>query len=246
MELDKIYQEDCLDTLAKIPDNFVNLVVTSPPYNKNKWIRNRSHHSKDSGALRVIQYDSYEDSREKEDYINWQKKIINECLRILKPDGSMFYNHIDILSELNTIHPSYIYDFPLKQTIIWDRSNTPKLDKSYFYPITEYIFWLKKDKDSKPKFDRRNCFFQKCVWRFGADTQNNHPAPFPVKLASNCILSCTDEGDIVYDPFMGSGTTAVSCVLHNRKFIGSEISEEYVKVAEKRLKVHQNQTKLSF
>lgn len=241
MEVNQIYQEDCLETLSKIPDNFVNLVVTSPPYNKNKWIKTKKDKK---GHIREIKYDSYHDSKEQEEYIKWQKEIISECLRILKPDGSMFYNHIDILSDLTTIHPHYIYDFPVKQIIIWDRSNTPKLDKSYFYPITEYIFWLKKSKDAKPKFDRQNCSFQKCIWRIGPDTKNNHPAPFPLKLVSNCVLSCTEKGDIVYDPFMGSGTTAVSCVLHDRKYIGSEVSENYVKVAEKRLKPYLQQTKL--
>ena len=241
MEENKIYQEDCLKTLSKMEDNSINLVVTSPPYNKNKWIKTKKDKK---GNLREIKYDSYHDSQEQEDYIKWQKEIISECLRVLKPDGSMFYNHIDILSDLTTIHPSYIYDFPVKQIIVWDRSNTPKLDKNYFYPITEYIFWLKKGEGCKPKFDRQNCSFQKCIWRIGADTKNNHPAPFPVKLAANCILSCTEKGDLVYDPFMGSGTTAVACVLHDRNFIGSELSENYVKVAEKRLKTHQNQTKL--
>ena len=68
----------------------------------------------------------------------------------------MFYNHIDILSEHQTIHPLFVYKFPLKQIIIWNRKNTPKLDKSYFLPVTEYIFWIQKSKDSRVKFKRKN------------------------------------------------------------------------------------------
>ena len=74
------------------------------------------------------------------------------------------------------------------------------------------------------------------VWRFSPERNNNHPAPFPIELPENCILACSKEGDLVYDPFMGSGTTAVAAKKHNRHYIGSELSEEYVRKAEERLR----------
>jgi DNA modification methylase len=61
------------------------------------------------------------------------------------------------------------------------------------------------------------------VWTLNPDKDNKFPAPFPIELPLNCILSCTDEGDVVYDPFMGSGTTALACKQTNRRYIGSEI-----------------------
>jgi modification methylase len=115
------------------------------------------------------------------------------------------------------------FDFPLKQTIIWDRKNTPKLDKSYFFPTIEYIFWIQKTKDSRVKFNRNNSIFNKVVWTLNPDRDNKFPAPFPIELPLNCILSCTDENDVVYDPFMGSGTTALACKQTNRRYIGSEV-----------------------
>ena len=129
----------------------------------------------------------------------------------------------------------FIYDFPLKQTIIWNRKNTPKLDKSYFFPITEYIFWLQKEKDSRVKFNRKKALFNTNVWNISPDVKNKFPAPFPEELVNNCILTCTEENDLVYDPFMGSGTTAKMAILNNRNWIGSEISTEYCEIINKRL-----------
>lgn len=100
-------------------------------------------------------------------------------------------------------------------------------------PNTELIFWLTKE---KPKVHKKECFFQTEIWRFIPDVNNNHPAPFPVSVANSVIQLTTDKDDIVLDPFLGSGTTAVSCKNLGRKFIGIDISPEYVKVAEDRLR----------
>ena len=146
MELNKIYNEDCLETLCKMQNESVDLIVTSPPYNKNHWIKNKN---KTKGSfIRKIEYSTYDDNLPQEQYIDWQKKIISECQRVLKPNGSIFYNHIDIMSNHLTIHPSFVYDFPLKQIIVWDKCGTPKIDKTYFLPFTEWIFWIKKNKES--------------------------------------------------------------------------------------------------
>lgn len=244
IELNKIYNEDCLDTMSKIPDNYVNLIITSPPYNKNFYTKKNKIKKSDTANFRTINYDNYNDNLKPEIYINWQKKILKECCRILKEDGSIFYNHMDILNNHLTIHPSFIYDFYIKQILIWNRSNTPKLDKNYFYPINEWIFWIKKNKESKTKFYRKKAAFQKSIINLRADIKNNHPAPFPLQLANNFILSCSDVNDIIYDPFMGSGTTAIASIINDRNFIGSEISEKYNKVSNKRILEHKSQKKL--
>jgi site-specific DNA-methyltransferase (adenine-specific) len=230
MEINKIYNEDCIETLKKMPDNFLDLIVTSPPYNKGYWSRNRqlSNQNIFKTKSRRITYGDFDDNLQPEEYEKKQRDLINECLRVLKPSGSLFYNHIDILREHNTIHPKYIYDFPIKQIIIWDRASTPKIDISYFYPIGEYIFWLKKDKNSIPKFDRKNALFQKCIWKINPEKNNNHPAPFPLEIPTNIILATTNENDLVYDPYMGSGTTAIACVKTKRNYIGSELWSEYI------------------
>ena len=98
METNIIYNEDCLETLVKMEDNSIDLIVTSPPYNKNFYAPS-SGADKSWSALRgrQIPYDEYSDSMQPKDYENWQRNIISECIRVLKPSGSLFYNHKDIL-----------------------------------------------------------------------------------------------------------------------------------------------------
>jgi site-specific DNA-methyltransferase (adenine-specific) len=244
MELNKVYNEPCLETLRKMPDNFVDCIVTSPPYNKSFWSMNQNPNNGFKTKSRKITYGDFDDNLDPAEYERQQKEVIAECLRVLKDTGSLFYNHIDILHKHMTIHPKFVYDFPVKQVIVWNRKNTPKIDVSYFYPTTEYIFWIKKHADSIPKFDRKKAQFQKSVWEINPETDNDHPAPFPMILASNCIVATTDENDLVYDPYMGSGTTAMACIEYKRNFIGSELNQDYIDMSHKRFEPLLKQTKL--
>lgn len=243
MKTNHIYNEDCLTTLGRMPSDSIDLVVTSPPYNKNHWLQNRSENN---GGRRVIAYDSLTDDMPHDQYVQQQKQVIQECLRVLKPTGSLFYNHMDILHKHLTIHPKYIYDFPVKQVLIWNRTNTPKLDNSYFLPVTEWIFWVKKTADATPIFHRNRMPFRKNIIQIPPATKNDHPAPFPLALANTFILGCTEPGAVVFDPYIGSGTTAIACVLNDRKYIGSEISAAYHADSCQRIKEHQSQHLLPF
>jgi len=227
-----IYNGDCLEELKKIDSNTIDLVVTSPPYNKNYWLRNRNQKGK-----RIITYDSIDDTIIPTDYIQQQIQVLNELVRVIKPTGSIFYNHIDIFHKHNTIHPSYVYNFNVKQVIVWDRGNTPKLDKSYFLPTTEWLFWIKKDWNAIPYFDKSKCEHKKNIWRINKEKNNPHPAPFPIELVDNIVKSCSEEGSVVLDCYMGSGTTAVSCKKLKRNFIGIEISNDYIQMTNDRLKL---------
>jgi DNA modification methylase len=227
IELNKIYNEDCITTMSRIEDSSVDLIVTSPPYNKGYWSSNRNSNNGFKTKSRRIDYGEYNDCLNPIEYEKNQINVISECLRILKPTGSLFYNHMDILNKHQTIHPKWVYNFPLKQIIIWDRRNTPKLDKSYFFPINEYIFWIQKDNKARTYFNRHNSIMNKSIWSINSDNKNKFPAPFPKSLPINCILSCSKENDIIYDPYSGSGTTCLSAKELNRQYIGSEISKEH-------------------
>jgi site-specific DNA-methyltransferase (adenine-specific) len=244
--INTIHNENCLDTLKRMDDKSINCIITSPPYNKGFYSKNRTSnkHDHSNTKCRKITYGDFDDDLEESVYIANQCEIIKECLRVLKDDGSLFYNHIDILRELTTIHPTFVYNFPIKQIIIWDRANTPKLDNSYFYPITEYIFWIKKTKESKPKFNRTSAVFQKNIWKINPETNNDHPAPFPLKIPTNIILACTDVGDVIYDPYMGSGTTAIAAIKTNRNYIGSELYLPFIEKANKRIQMFKQQITL--
>jgi len=226
----RLINGDSLIELKKIESNLVDLVVTSPPYNKNYWIRNRSDFGK-----RIIKYDEYHDSLEPQEYIKQQKEILDELVRIIKPTGSIYYNHIDILHKHNTIHPSYVYDYNVKQVIVWDRGNTPKLDKSYFLPTTEWLFWIKKDWDSIPYFNKSLATHKKSIWRINKEKNNPHPAPFPEELVENIVKSSCPENGLILDCYNGSGTTAVVAQRNNMDYIGIDISEQYIQMTKDRL-----------
>lgn len=236
IELNKIYCESCEETLSRMDDNSIDLIVTSPPYNKNAYATS-SGSDKSWSALRgrQIPYDKYNDALEPSEYEAWQKRVISECIRVLKPSGSMFYNHKDVIANGVIIHPKWVYDFPVHQMIVWNRKSSLANDPHYFQPITEYIWWIAKE----PKnvfFDKDKAAFRQSVWNINFETNTDHPAPFPLLLVKNIIVSCSKQGDTIYDPFMGGGTTAVAAALEERLYIGSEISEKYVAMAEKRIK----------
>ena len=221
---------DCLTELKKIESNTIDLVVTSPPYNKNFWLRNRHQKGK-----RIITYDTFSDTLEPQEYIRTQKEILDELVRVIKPTGSIYYNHIDILHKHNTIHPSYVYDYNVKQVIVWDRGNTPKLDKSYFLPTTEWVFWIKKSWDSIPYFNRTEASHKKSIWRINKEKNNPHPAPFPEELVENIVRSSCPEGGLILDCYNGSGTTAVVSKKNNMDYIGIDISEQYIQMTKDRI-----------
>lgn len=231
----KLINWDCLEEMRKLEDNSVNLIITSPPYNKGYRSRNRNVNNWFKTKSRKITYWDFDDNLTPEEYEKQQTELLKECCRVLKQDWSIFYNHKDLLYKHTTIHPKYVYNFPLKQIIIWNRKNTPSLDKSYFFPITEYIFWIKKENNSIPYFNRKEAKFQKNVWEINPAKSNNHPAPYPEEMIENIILSCSNEWDIVLDPFLWSWTTGKMALLNNRDFIWIELDKEYFEIAKERI-----------
>ena len=128
--------------------------------------------------------------------------------------------------------------FPVRQIIIWKRKGGINFNPGYFLPTYEVIYLI-----AKPNFKlapKANA--QGDVWEIPQARDNKHPAPFPIELAQRCI-SATIEG-VVFDPFMGSGTTAIAAEVLNREWIGAEISPNYCKMAEKRLQDYER-TKLT-
>ena len=244
MEIDRIYNEDCLETMARIPDNSIDLIVTSPPYNKGFYANKNAKQSKVWNTLngRKIAYDSFSDDMFPWDYENWQKAVISECIRILKPSGSLFYNHKDIIYKGLIVPPKWVYDFKVRQQIIWDRQSSCMIDPHYFMPANEWIYWIVKD-EKKVFFDKEKSSFRTNIWRMNVD-KNPHPAPFPLLMVRNIVSCACPEAGVVYDPFMGSGTTALASIKLGRHYIGSEISEKYVQMANDKIKIEKSQPTL--
>lgn len=228
---------DCLCELKKIESNSINCIVTSPPYNK-KGLIGKVKPGNQIWKKFNIDYNSYNDDLPEEDYHKWMIDILNEMYRIIKPDGSIFFNHKPRRHK-NKVHlPT---DFISKsrldvyQLIIWNRLSSPNIRKDVLLPCTEHIYWLVKGKPKvfKNQIDSQ---FHSEVWNINPERNNSHPAPFPEKLVENCILLTTQENDLILDPFMGNGTTGIVANKHNRDFFGIEIDSEYFKISKKRLK----------
>ena len=225
LELNKIHQGDCLEVMKDIPDKSIGCIITSPPYNIGKMHSNQ------------IQFGTYDgNNMDEEDYQNWQIQFINECMRVLKEEGSLFYNHKVRIKNKVAIHPMKWLlktDAILKQEIVWDMGKSANSDKIRFFPYSERVYWLVKTKETKI-FNSKS---YSDVWRVVPKHKRKdigHIAAMPVEIAERIIESTNYQ--TILDPFIGSGTTAVACINTNRNFIGIELSPEYCEIANKRIK----------
>jgi modification methylase len=192
-----------------------------------------------SSAALIEGYANHSDEMPHEEYVAWQRACLAEMFRVLRPDGAIFYNHkwrvqAGLLQDRNDI----VTGFPVRQIIIWRRKGGINFNPGYFLPTYEVIYMI-----AKPSFKlapKANAFGD--IWEFTQEMKNDHPAPFPVQLIDRIISSTT--ADVVLDPFMGSGTTAVSAINNDRAFIGIELSKAYCEMARKRIKSHSYQMNL--
>lgn len=247
MEINKIYNENCLDTMAKIPDNFIDLTVTSPPY---------------------------DDQRKYKGYSFDFENVAKELYRITKEGGIVVWNvndkRINGSKNLTSFKQAIKFNeigFNVHDIMIWRKPNPmPFIKKDCYTPSFEFMFILSKGSPKTFNAIMEDCKYagqilkthttnpesirkkninkptkekkiKSNVWDFVvAGTNYGHPAIFPEQLANDHIISWSNENDLIYDPFMGSGTTAKMAILNNRNYIGSEISEQYCKIIETRIK----------
>ena len=222
--MNRVLQGDCLEMMKDIPDNSIDCIITSPPYNIGNM------HSND------IQFGTYSGNNMKEDvYQKWQVEFLNECHRVLKEDGSMFYNHKIRIKDKKAIHPMEWLlktNFILKQEIVWDMGKSANSDKIRFFPYSERIYWLVKNKETKIF----NVDSLSDVWRVVPKHKRKdtgHIAVMPVEIVENIIKST--EYKTILDPFAGSGTTGVACKNLNRNYILIEKEPEYIEIINKRI-----------
>lgn len=221
----ELIQGNCLEILSQIPDDSVDLTLTSPPYNLG-----RNHHT---GSKR---HDPYKDDLPEDEYQNEQLKLLRELYRITKDCGSVLYNHKNRIREGAQITP-YEWllrsDWVVKQEIVWI-NRSQNFDKIRFYPWTERIYWLSKSRDTKlSNVINHHDVFDFNEWK-PVGTKGAHTRAFPEKMAVD-ILTCFPSAKTVLDPYMGSGTTGVACVNTGRNFIGIERDPEYFKISEQRI-----------
>lgn len=241
--LNRIITGDAVKTMRRLPDESVDVVVTSPPYNLKNSTGNGmkdGRGGKWSNARLLDGYADHDDAMPHHEYVAWQRECLTEMMRVLKPSGAIFYNHKwRVQAGLLQDRSDIVEGFPVRQILIWKRKGGINFNPGYFLPTYEVIYLI-----AKPEFKlapKANAYGD--IWEFTQEMKNEHPAPFPLAFASRCVESTT--GQVVLDPFMGSGTTALAALDHNRDYIGIELSAEYSKMARERIKRHVSQGTLA-
>ncbi len=240
MKINYLYNECCLTTLKKIPDNFIKTTITSPPYNLNLRIRNKKYCSREiideTGGSK---YSDFSDNLPVDEYYNFHTKVIDELLRV---SNLIFYNVAIVTGSKRSVFKMIgEYSDYLKEVIVWDKGRAePSIQKGVLNRRTELIFVFEKENAISRQF--KSASFDKGtledIWLIQRQKSDykGHKAIFPEQLVSNILTNFSEENDIIYDPFVGTGTTALVCKKMNRRFIGSEINKEYIEIANQRLK----------
>lgn len=254
METNRCYNENCLDTMAKMPDCFIDLTVTSPPYDNRRTYNGYSFDfeavarelyrvTKQGGVVVWVVGDATVKGSETGTSFK-QALYLKECgfnlfdtmIYAKPPRGAVGNNK----TYWQTFEYMFIFSKGKPKTInlICDRRNKESRDGDIGTKRLENGELLKVKRGGYSDFGRRTNIWEYATGK-GKSTKDDfafkHPAMFPEQLANDHIISWSNEGDLVYDPFMGSGTTAKMAILNKRDWIGSEISEEYCKIIERRI-----------
>lgn len=231
-----IYHGRAEDVLPQVSD--VACVVTSPPYNTlgSRIPERPTGMHRDSGWIAKITAVGYADDMDETEYVAWQAVIAEMIATATRPGGSMFYNHKIRYRDKVALHPIDIVrafeSWSLRQELIWDRPGSTTFNARMFAPNDERVYWLTRNGADHPWNQSAASWLT--VWRMAPDTGSNHPAPFPWMLPSRCIQAVTQPGDIVLDPFSGSGSTIYAAKMLGRRGIGIEMDERWCELAAQR------------
>jgi len=240
--LDRVICGDALDILRKIPDNSIDMGVTSPPYNKRE--------NKKGWLVNKVVYKGATDNLPEEEYQRIQIDVLNELYRVIKPGGSFFYNHKIRWEKGIMLHPMDWLrktEWVIRQEIIWDRMIAANIRGWRFWQVEERIYWLYKPERGNiiGKELKSKHALLTSIWRFPPENNNPHPAPFPISLPVRVIYSIMDDKKrgIIIDPYCGSGTTLIAAKILGHHYIGIDISREYVELSIRRLKNYKKEIK---
>lgn len=250
--INRIFEGDCLELFKNIPDDSIDVTFADPPFNLKKG------------------YSSYKDSLKLQEYIEWCNLWINEMVRITKPTGTIFLHNIPkwLIYYANILNKIAYF----KHWIVWDASTAPmgktlqpahygilfytkELRNFRFYEIrsphkrTRNSGILAKDYGGKKSLLHPFGPLLSDVWTDIHRIKHNkfrdeHPCQLPIHLMERIILMSSDEGDIILDPFMGTGTTALAAKRLGRKFIGFELDKEYVDIANQKIESERSVSKI--
>lgn len=224
-----IHNEDCLKTMSALGANSVDFVITSPPYNVNLRSQRNGRYFERSSALVNKYGERYSDALPMDEYFRWQRRVVGELLRVTR--GLVFYN-VQVLSGNRSALMRLLgtYAGSIKELIIWDKKTAePAVAERVLNSVFELIVVFDKHHPQKRQFEFANFARGSMgnVIRIPKNTHNRHSAvhsaAFPPALVETLLDAFTQRGDLVYDPFLGTGTTAAACIRLGRRYLGSEI-----------------------
>ena len=248
--LDQIIHGECPQAMSIIPDNFIDLIVTSPPYNVNLG----------NNAYKKDAYNTYDDNKEHPEYLEWLKNILKECYRTLKVGGRICVNVPDTSGGKIPLHSDVTQmmmnelGYLMMTTIIWYKqvvgnrtawgSWLSPSSPSFILPC-EYIIVMCKESRKLIDSGETDLYKEEFIdWTLGmwsmqpaTDMMNKyqHPAMFPEELPKRCMKMFSWKNSVVMDPFSGAGTTCKVARELGRKYIGFEMDEKYVKISRMRV-----------
>ena len=232
----KIINGSCVEAMKEMGNDTVDLILTDPPYNLGKFMKDRDTNLKQlrSNFFGAAGWDDLEF----DDWVNYMDEFFGEAARVAK-NGSSMIVFMAIIKVETIIKLATKHGFYYKTTGIWHKSNPmPRNMNLHFINSTEaWVYFVYKkhtgvfNNEGKAVHD----FFETSVTPAGERTFGKHPTQKPVALLTRMIQLLSNEGDTVFDPFMGSGSTGVAALLNNRYFIGSDVSKEYCDLTQARL-----------
>lgn len=230
IEINKIYNENCLESMKKIDDGSIDLIIADPPY------------------FQIVKDEWDNQWKDINEWVKWNEIWIKECKRILKSDGSFYYyGGVSNIAHIKLLLDDY---FEFKNWITWHKKRGYGAKRNWLFTREELLFYTKSDNykfnvmyskqsgtsnASKKKFKETGKGLRLSnVWNDILEMGWNNTgkckmsAEKPIEIGERIILSSTNESDLVYVPFAGSGSEIESCIINNRNWIASEINNEYI------------------
>lgn len=236
--INKVICGDCLEVMKQIPDKSIDLVVTSPPYNMRTRIRNGKYTTREQSEHFSKKYAYFDDALPVDNYYDFHYKALLEMFRVAR----MVFWNVQIVTGSKEAVFCFIGTFcrELKDIIVWDKGyGQPAMHEGVLNRATELILIFEVPPTAGRAFTRS--YFDRGtvsdIWRINhGQGVDGHRACFPNELVGKILQHWSIRNDVILDPFLGSGTTAVVAKKLGRKFIGIEISEDYCKIAKDRLR----------
>ncbi len=256
--INKNHEGNCIEIMSKLPENSIDVILTDPPYNASKGGVNLPD-NKTGGAYYKVneewdKFDKYSD------YLDFTKKWVKAANRVLSENGTImvccsYHNIGEVIIALKEL------DYKPLNIITWRKPNAmPNITKRMLTHSTEFVVWFVKGKNWVFNYDKMKKYNYgkqlRDVWDFpscqgperiqGKDGRSAHPTQKPLKLFKRLIEMASKEGQIILDPFIGSGTTAIASEELGRKWVGIDNNPKYIKIANERIEKYRKQKKINF